>query len=171
MTEFEEDRIMDECPCTSGKPYEQCCEPIHRGTRPAATAEQLMRARYSAFARHEVSFIKESTHPRERRGFDMGATRAWSEQSEWKGLEIVKVKDGGEDDNRGMVEFIAHYTREDEEIEHHEVATFKKTGGRWFFLDGRMVPRQPNRREQPKVGRNDPCPCGSGKKYKKCCGK
>jgi preprotein translocase subunit SecA len=26
------------------------------------------------------------------------------------------------------------------------------------------------RREQPKVGRNDPCPCGSGKKYKKCCG-
>ncbi|MFH1846607.1 MAG: preprotein translocase subunit SecA [Candidatus Omnitrophota bacterium] len=26
------------------------------------------------------------------------------------------------------------------------------------------------RREDPKVGRNDPCPCGSGKKYKKCCG-
>ena len=26
-------------------------------------------------------------------------------------------------------------------------------------------------RETPKVGRNDPCPCGSGKKYKKCCGK
>jgi uncharacterized protein YecA (UPF0149 family) len=26
------------------------------------------------------------------------------------------------------------------------------------------------RREQPKIGRNDPCPCGSGKKYKKCCG-
>jgi hypothetical protein len=29
----------------------------------------------------------------------------------------------------------------------------------------------PIRREAPKVGRNDPCPCGSGKKYKKCCGK
>lgn len=27
------------------------------------------------------------------------------------------------------------------------------------------------RREEPKVGRNDPCPCGSGKKYKKCCGR
>jgi len=26
------------------------------------------------------------------------------------------------------------------------------------------------KRDQPKVGRNDPCPCGSGKKYKKCCG-
>ena len=30
--------------------------------------------------------------------------------------------------------------------------------------------RQPQKREQPKVGRNDPCPCGSGRKYKKCCG-
>ena len=30
--------------------------------------------------------------------------------------------------------------------------------------------RQPKKREATKVGRNDPCPCGSGKKYKKCCG-
>jgi len=30
---------------------------------------------------------------------------------------------------------------------------------------------EPFKREKPKVGRNDPCPCGSGKKYKKCCGK
>ncbi len=29
---------------------------------------------------------------------------------------------------------------------------------------------KPYKRESPKVGRNDPCPCGSGKKYKKCCG-
>ncbi len=32
------------------------------------------------------------------------------------------------------------------------------------------VKREPQRRAEPKVGRNDPCPCGSGKKYKKCCG-
>lgn len=31
--------------------------------------------------------------------------------------------------------------------------------------------KKPKRRSEPKVGRNDPCPCGSGKKYKKCCGK
>jgi preprotein translocase subunit SecA len=29
----------------------------------------------------------------------------------------------------------------------------------------------PIRREMPKVGRNDPCPCGSGKKFKNCCGR
>ena len=32
-------------------------------------------------------------------------------------------------------------------------------------------PQEPIVRDEPKVGRNDPCPCGSGKKYKKCCGK
>jgi leucyl aminopeptidase (aminopeptidase T) len=35
---------------------------------------------------------------------------------------------------------------------------------------GETVRVETVRREEPKVGRNDPCPCGSGKKYKKCCG-
>ncbi|HET6718604.1 MAG TPA: SEC-C metal-binding domain-containing protein, partial [Rhodocyclaceae bacterium] len=37
-----------------------------------------------------------------------------------------------------------------------------------FWMAKRGAPTQ--RRETPKVGRNDPCPCGSGKKYKQCCG-
>lgn len=38
---------------------------------------------------------------------------------------------------------------------------------------GRLFPQKVEtyRRDQPKVGRNDPCPCGSGKKFKKCCGR
>ncbi|MBQ7930797.1 MAG: SEC-C domain-containing protein, partial [Clostridia bacterium] len=32
------------------------------------------------------------------------------------------------------------------------------------------APKKPVVNKTPKVGRNDPCPCGSGKKYKKCCG-
>ena len=35
---------------------------------------------------------------------------------------------------------------------------------------GEPAAEQPIRRNEPKVGRNDPCPCGSGKKYKKCHG-
>ena len=35
---------------------------------------------------------------------------------------------------------------------------------------GETIKVETVRREEPKVGRNDPCPCGSGKKYKKCCG-
>jgi preprotein translocase subunit SecA len=37
--------------------------------------------------------------------------------------------------------------------------------------DGDAAKAEPVRRDKPKVGRNDPCPCGSGKKYKKCHGK
>jgi preprotein translocase subunit SecA len=36
---------------------------------------------------------------------------------------------------------------------------------------GELVKAAPARRENKKVGRNEPCPCGSGKKYKKCCGR
>ena len=41
------------------------------------------------------------------------------------------------------------------------------------YAGGDSGPKKPAtvKREAPKVGRNDPCPCGSGKKYKKCCGK
>jgi len=34
-------------------------------------------------------------------------------------------------------------------------------------IGGRITPI---RRDKPKIGRNDPCTCGSGKKFKKCCG-
>ena len=37
-------------------------------------------------------------------------------------------------------------------------------------IGGDDAPVQTVRRDEPKVGRNDPCPCGSGKKYKKCHG-
>jgi preprotein translocase subunit SecA len=39
------------------------------------------------------------------------------------------------------------------------------------YSHGEEGARQPVRRSEKKVGRNQPCPCGSGKKYKKCCGK
>jgi preprotein translocase subunit SecA len=38
-------------------------------------------------------------------------------------------------------------------------------------LSEERLPAKQYKRSEPKVGRNDPCPCGSGKKYKKCCGK
>jgi uncharacterized protein len=37
------------------------------------------------------------------------------------------------------------------------------------WLAERSAPQTPARRDRPRVGRNDPCPCGSGKKYKRCC--
>ena len=63
------------------------------------------------------------------------------------------------------------YAAKGEAVEHHEHAYFKKLDGEWKFIDGEIESGVPYVREEPKIGRNDPCPCGSGKKYKKCCGR
>jgi len=160
----------DKCPCGSDKSYKQCCEPIIKGKKAAPTAQALMRARYSAYVKTEVDFILKTTAPKQREGLDERATRAWSEHAKWHSLEIVSTEKGGADDETGTVEFAASYTEGDKFKRHHEKARFRKVRGKWLYEDGDMVKQQPLKREAPKVGRNDPCPCGSGKKYKKCCG-
>jgi SEC-C motif-containing protein len=87
------------------------------------------------------------------------------------GLKILDVKAGRPEDDEGTVEFIATYKDHDLVKPHHEISSFRKLDGNWYFVDGELVPPVTEVRSQPKVGRNDPCPCGSGKKYKKCCGR
>jgi SEC-C motif-containing protein len=154
------------CPCGSGAPFSTCCEPVIRGEVTAATPELLMRARYSAYTRAEVDFLFASTHPAHRKGYDHDGTRRWAEQSEWLGLEIIAA--GGVSDTAGDVEFVARYRDGGVEHAHHELAMFRKHEDRWHFADGRMVGPKPI--VSTKIGRNEPCPCGSGTKYKKCCG-
>jgi SEC-C motif-containing protein len=103
--------------------------------------------------------------------FDEQMSRAWSAQAKWHGLEIVGTEAGGDGDDSGVVEFRALYTANGEFCNHHEVAQFVREKDGWKFADGELVAEKPLVREEPKTGRNDPCPCGSGKKYKKCCGK
>ena len=86
-------------------------------------------------------------------------------------MEIVATEKGTEQDDEGLVEFIARYSVNGTDFEHHERSYFQRIDGEWKFIDGELVKPEPIVRESPKVGRNDPCPCGSGKKYKKCCGK
>ena len=65
-------------------------------------------------------------------------------------------------------EFEAVYERDNLKDIHHEKARFIKKDGKWLYKDGDIVPKTIFR-TGPKIGRNDPCPCGSGKKYKHCC--
>ncbi len=160
------------CPCGSSLDFTACCEPILSGMSPAPTAEALMRARYTAFTRADIAFLMASVHPDSRHEHDEDAVRDWAENSTWKGLEIRDTVDGGEGDDTGSVEFVARYVYQDEDRtrRHHELATFARHEGQWLFVNGEKVKSKPVVRDEPKVGRNDPCPCGSGKKYKKCCG-
>ena len=161
----------DICPCKSGKTFGECCGPIIAGTAKAETAEALMRARYSSYATGDVGFLKTSMVEEAQADFDEASSKAWSEAARWHGLEIISTEKGGPADDEGVVEFRALYTANGEFCNHHEVATFVKDRSGWKFEDGDLVGETPTVREEPKVGRNDPCPCGSGKKYKKCCGR
>ena len=161
----------DICPCKSGKTFGECCGPIIAGTAKAETAEALMRARYASYATGDVGFLKSSMIDESQADFDEASSKAWSAAATWHGLEIISTEKGGPSDDEGVVEFRALYTANNEFCNHHERSTFKKVNGEWRFVDGDFVRDKPIEREEPKIGRNDPCPCGSGKKYKKCCGK
>ncbi len=160
---------MENCPCGSGKPYAECCKPFLSGEK-APTAEKMMRSRYTAFVKGRIDYIKNTVHPEKLSEFEEKSIRDWSENSEWQGLEILNVEAGGESDPTGKVEFKARYKTDGLARDHHEIAEFKKVDDTWFFVDGNLVTPKPFKRDEPKVGRNDPCPCGSGKKYKKCHG-
>jgi SEC-C motif-containing protein len=160
---------MSACPCGSQNPFDDCCRPYIDGQAEPPTAEALMRARYSAFATAASDFIMSTLHPDHRDDVDAGSIRRWAENAQWLGLEIRSLEKGTADDESGSVEFVAHYMEKGVRQRHHERAEFKKEDGRWFFVDGQPVPVETVVRSAPKVGRNDPCPCGSGKKYKKCC--
>ena len=156
------------CPCQSGKDYEDCCEPFHQGTKSTPTAEATMRARYSAFANGVIDYIRNTYNPEDRENFDEKSVSDWSQNSKWNGLEIINLDGGLSTDNEGIVEFKARYEARGIQNIHHEIAQFKKIDGKWYFMDGQII-RDQIIRAEPKVGRNDPCPCGSGKKFKKCC--
>ncbi|MBI9070390.1 MAG: YchJ family protein [Melioribacteraceae bacterium] len=161
---------MEMCPCSSGQNYAECCEPIIKGEKQAGTAEALMRSRYTAYTKHEVEYIGETIHPDQRTDYDEKATKEWSHGSEWLGLEIINTEAGTEADEEGTVEFKAKFKQQGYDLDHHELSEFKKADGKWYFFNGEAVANKPVVREEPKIGRNDPCTCGSGKKYKKCCG-
>jgi len=117
-----------------------------------------MRSRYSAYVLKLSTYLAETWHPSTRpTNLDLTA-----DTTAWQGLEIIACEDGIGDSHGGYVEFVAQYAGG----QLHERSRFLQEGGRWFYVDGEILPPLP----PAKVGRNDPCPCGSGIKYKRCCG-
>jgi SEC-C motif-containing protein len=160
---------MNACPCGSGRSYDVCCEPIIAGA-PAATAEALMRSRYSAYVKRAYDHLERTLSAEERKDFSHDEAKRWAEASEWQGLTILGTEKGGEQDQEGIVEFAARYRVDGQDHEHVEAAVFGREEGRWVYTGQLERAGKTVRYETPKPGRNDPCPCGSGKKYKKCCG-
>ncbi|MBU0681934.1 MAG: YchJ family protein [Proteobacteria bacterium] len=150
------------CPCGNNQMYASCCNPyIERGKLPP-TAEALMRSRYSAFALSNGAYLLRTWHP------STAPNELNLETSAvWCGLEVLATEGGKANDDKGMVEFKAQYINQGKVGTLHEVSRFIKQEGRWLYVDGDL---RDTSCELQKVGRNEPCPCGSGKKFKKCCG-
>mgnify|MGYP003477035288 FL=1 len=159
------------CVCGIGESTESHCLPIIKGEKSAETAEALMRARYSAYALGEVDFVMNSHTPDAGKDVDREQTEAWSKSSKWLGLEILSTEAGGESDDRGTVDFVARYKVKNGSLEHRARANFEKHDGKWLFADAQALAGPTVKNEGPRIGRNDPCHCGSGKKFKKCHGK
>jgi SEC-C motif-containing protein len=163
--------MMENCPCGSEAAFSECCQPLIEGSQYAETAEALMRSRYTAHATKSFDYLFETTLPANRQEGDRKGTAAWSRKLDWQRLEIRNVEKGGPGDTAGFVEFVARYRKNGQAFDHHEIAEFVKNEDRWYFKDGHAPEAVQSVRQGPKIGRNDPCPCGSGKKYKKCCGR
>lgn len=158
---------MSTCPCGSGLDLTACCGPYIAGEKPAPTAEALMRSRYAAYALGNAAYLKSTLAEAVRDDEELSEEEI--KAATWQGLEIRATEAGGENDQTGEVEFVARYKADGEMRAHHERSTFHREHGRWVYVDGVINPKKAPVRAA-KVGRNDPCPCGSGKKFKKCCG-
>lgn len=156
------------CPCGSGKSFVDCCEDYLEGNDKPPTAEALMRSRYSAYALRHLVYLDDTYHPDMQAKMNSTALEEAALQVKWLGLEIVSTEKGGETDNEGFVDFIAHYEENGRRHAMREKSRFVKESGMWYYVEG-VVNNLPLK-NSAKVGRNEPCPCGSGKKYKRCCG-
>jgi SEC-C motif-containing protein len=156
---------MAMCSCGSKISFEECCEPIINGS-PAPTAEALMRSRYSAFVHQKLDHIERTNVSEIAGDFNRAEAERVSEECEWHSLEILHAF---ENEDIAQVEFVIKFKRDGQEMAQSELASFRRENGQWLYESGKLNAQQ-NQRLVTKVGRNDRCPCGSGKKAKKCCG-
>jgi SEC-C motif domain protein len=124
-----------------------------------------MRSRFSAYALRDLRYLTETWDPSTR----PGKLEILNDDLEWTRLEIIGCKKGAATDSKGIVEFRAYYRSGEREQCLHEISRFRKFENRWVYVDG-TVKSAVSVGQTADPGRNAPCPCGSGKKVKRCCG-
>jgi SEC-C motif-containing protein len=119
-----------------------------------------MRSRYTAYALGDVDYIEATEIEADRKSIE-----DWVRATRFLALRVLETHGGQLHDQSGRVVFEADYEVSGQRGVHRETSEFTRRDGRWWFVSGRQNPL----RQGAKVGRNDPCPCASGKKAKKCC--
>ncbi len=157
------------CYCGSSKEKELCCLKFIEGSALPCTPEELMRSRYSAYVLGDGDYLVKTTLKENRYEDDVKLISEHAKNTQWLKLDVLK---SSENVNSGFVEFKAYF-RENNKIDpkgtssffgvqiHHEKSDFLKIDNVWFYDKGELL--------EASVGRNEVCPCGSGKKFKRCC--
>lgn len=149
---------MQHCPCGTGKYYQECCGVFIEGQQKPSTPEALMRSRYTAYTQANTDYLLKTMKSPAKDRFDAELSANWAKRVQWIRLE---VKAASMEDTQGVVEFIAYFKEKGKLGTIHERSNFRFEDGAWYYVDGKHLSLN--------INRNDLCPCGSGKKYKKCC--
>lgn len=155
----QQSRVNSLCPCGSQIEFSACCDPILADHQRALTAEALMRSRYTGFVKENTDHLLKSWLDKKR-----PATLNFDDHPVvWVNLTINKTTQGQPTDSEGKVDFTSTYIENGQLCTLKEVSNFTKIGGLWYYVDGVCEVSKKT------IERNRPCPCGSQKKFKRCC--
>lgn len=143
------------CPCGNEQPYDNCCGRLIEKSELPSTPEQLMRSRYTAYTLSKIDYIKNTMAGKALKKFDFASSLTWSQSIDWQNLKVIFSKII--DDTTGVVEFVAHYTHQNQPQKLSEISLFHRIDGQWVYVDT--------------ITRNQQCVCGKMKKFKSCCGR
>lgn len=150
------------CPCGSKLPYSACCEIYHAHHGTASTAQALMRSRYSAYALGLYDYVLATYASEFRQGLNESKLSESDNGTQWLHLEVISETSSG---TCATVEFKATNIFNKHFYVMHELSQFVFREGQWFYTKGDIQAGS----GEIKLGRNDLCPCRSGKKVKRCC--
>ena len=154
------------CPCGSEQTFEKCCLPFHNKVTFPESPEQLMRSRYSAYALKNGAYIFETYAKEKQPQNSKEDIQDWANETKWISLIVIEASEIDETSNiPPTVTFCAKYLVKADLFQMTEKSRFILEDDKWKYLDGDIVSHE----KLGKVKSNAPCPCESGKKFKKCC--
>jgi SEC-C motif domain protein len=151
--------LSTSCACQSQRDYSECCGHYLSNQDIPKTPEALMRSRYTAYSQANIDYIQRTMRGQALINFNPEEARQWAMRVQWLGLKIISAPMVTAATHIGFVEFIAIFMQDNQRHIIHERSEFHRLDGRWYYMTGYT----------PKVNRNATCPCGSGKKFKRCC--
>lgn len=147
------------CPCGTGVPYSNCCEPFVENNSNPQTPELLMRSRYTAYVLQKKQYLLQTWHTKTK----PSALNFENHPVTWLGLEVIDSTTDKDTETSGTVNFLTRYVANGLVCNLQENSRFIKEDDRWYYVNGECS------LTKDKPQRNQPCPCGSKLKFKKCC--